>query len=436
MSRRALQPLLRATSIALLTLLAAASCARGDAARDAEGRVRLVFSGSSLGAEGELLGRQLARFEEENPGIAVELRRTPDDASQRHQLFVQWLNARMGEPDVLQLDVVWTAEFAAAGWIRALDGEAANLSGFARAAADASRWRGRVHARPWFVDVGLLYRRTDLVPDEPATLAELSAEAHRAGRAGGPRYGLVLQAARYEGLMTGFLELLAAHGGRILDDSGAVVINDPAAVAALTSFRELMRAGVIPREALTWHEEETRFAFQNGEAVFMRNWPYAAALLADTATSRVAGRFAVGPMPATVAGRPASTLGGALLAVNAHSAHAVEAQQLLVFLTAPQQMRERAAALGQWPARETLFGDAAVRDALGVDSDAARRSIANAVARPVTPVYTQLSEIVQIAVHRTLAGQAEPRPALERAAREIRELLEGSGLTPDETRAP
>ena len=388
----------------------------------------LTFSGSSLGAEGELLMRQIARFEAANPRLAVQVRRTPDDASQRHQLFVQWLNARMGEPDVLQLDVVWTAEFAAAGWIRSLEAAAGDLTGFVPAGINASRWNGRTFARPWFVDVGLLYRRTDLVPQEPASLEALAASARAHTSDGDPRHGLVLQAARYEGLMTGFLELLTAHGGEVLDARGEVVIDAPAAIEALTTFRDLVRTGVIPREALTWHEEETRFSFQNGEAVFMRNWPYAAALLEDSAESRVAARFAVGPMPPTAAGRAASTLGGALLAVNANSRHAEEAEQLIAFLTAPDQMRERAAALGQWPAREASFDDPAVRQALGVDASAARRAIASAVARPVTPVYTQLSEIVQIAVHRTLAGQAEPGPALAQAARQARTLLDRTGL--------
>src|SRR5690606_11376682 len=140
-------------------------------------------------------------------------------------------------------------------------------------------------------------RRTDLVLQEPVSLEALAAAAREHASDGDPRHGLVLQAARYEGLLTGFLELLTAHGAEILNARGEVVIDAPAAIEALTTFRDLVRTGVIPREALTWHEEETRFAFQNGEAVFMRNWPYAAALLADSAESRVSGHFAVGPMP-------------------------------------------------------------------------------------------------------------------------------------------
>ncbi len=65
--------------------------------------------------------RQLARFAARHPGMRVELQVTPDAADQRHQLYVQWLNARAPIPDILQLDVIWTPEFAAAGWILPLD---------------------------------------------------------------------------------------------------------------------------------------------------------------------------------------------------------------------------------------------------------------------------------------------------------------------------
>ena len=79
-----------------------------------KGETVLTFSGSALGAEGTLVQKQLKRFMQLNPGIRVELQRTPDDANQRHQLYVQWLNARVGNTSILKMDVVWTPEFEAA----------------------------------------------------------------------------------------------------------------------------------------------------------------------------------------------------------------------------------------------------------------------------------------------------------------------------------
>src|SRR3977135_1867730 len=98
-----------------LNLLVAAGIVVGCAQASNPNETVLTFSGSALGAEGTLVAKQLKRFMELNPGVRVELQRTPDDASQRHQLYVQWLNARVGNPSILQLDVVWTPEFAVAG---------------------------------------------------------------------------------------------------------------------------------------------------------------------------------------------------------------------------------------------------------------------------------------------------------------------------------
>ena len=394
----------------------------------------LTFSGSALGPEAEVVKRQLARFAEQHPGIDVSLRITPDAADQRHQLYVQWLNAHAAEPDLLQLDVIWTAEFAGAGWIRPLQ-PAAGDDDFVAAAWRAAHWRSTLFALPWFVDVGLLYWRTDLVESAPDSIARLRDQAVRLAR-GPTRFGLVWQGARYEGLVTVFLEHLTAFGGRIADEDGRIVVDSPAAVRALTFMRDAVApGGFVPASALTWQEEQTRFAFQNGEAAFMRNWPYAWALLQDRAQSRVTGRFAVAPFPPGENGRPAAALGGAELAVNRWSRHPDLAEALARFLTAPEQMLERARLASQLPARRSVYDDPALADALPIPVDQIRAVLDAAVSRPVTPVYTELSEILQVEVHRTLTGQATPEAALHRAASDMRALLARSGLA-EEGREP
>ena len=390
----------------------------------------LTFSGSALGAEGGSLRAQIARFEAEH-GVPVEIRPTPDAADQRHQLYVQWLNAWSTEPDVLQLDVVWTPEFAAAGWIRALDDfgiPSADATDFFPAPMTANRWHGRLYALPWFVDVGMLYWRTDLMPAAPETFAALESIARRAiaGKSAGS--GFVWQGARYEGLVTVFLEYLVGYGGAILDAAGHVVVDSPAAVQALTAMNDsIYRDGIVPEAVLTWQEEQTRFAFQNGNAVFMRNWPYAAALLRKPDESKVAGRFAVTAMPRAT-GQSAAALGGAQLAINARSRQPDDAWALIRYLTAPAQLLERAAATGQFPARRSVYDDASLVSALAIAPEQARAIIERAVPRPVTPVYTQLSGILQIHLHRALTRQTTPAAALSSAATEMRTLLQSLDL--------
>ncbi len=399
------------------------------------GTTVVTFSGSAVGAEAEVLRRQLDTFMVENPDIQVEVRSTPDAADQRHQLYVQWLNARTPDPDILQLDVIWTAEFAAAGWILPLDRFRPPVDAFFPAAIRASTWRDTLYALPWFVDVGMLYWRTDLLEDAPPTYADLLAEARRAIGPDVP-YGFVWQGARYEGLVVVFLEHLHAFGGRVLDEAGHVALDSDAALQALRYMRDAVhRHGVVPEATLTWREEQTRFAFQNGRAVLMRNWPYAVPLLEDTAASRVAGRFQVAPLPAGPGGRSASVLGGAQLAINAHSGEAEAAWRVVEFLTRADAVIERARGVGQYPARRDVYGRRELAAALSVDPARARRIIEHAVPRPVTPVYPQVSSILQVWLHRALTGQRDPATALARAADEIRSLLERVELAPEPSSA-
>ena len=422
----------RMPRVLMLALLAAAGYTLACGSRDAT--TRLTFSGSALGAEGDLVRRQLARFAERHPGLRVDLQVTPDSADQRHQLYVQWLNARAPTPDILQLDVVWMAEFAAAGWILPLDAFQPRVDDFLPAALAAARWNGALHAIPWFVDVGLLYWRTDLLDRPPASLVELRETALRLRESDSTRFGLVWQGARYEGLITVFLEHLSAFGGGILDASGRVIVDEPAAIRALTFMANAVNVDrVVPSSALTWQEEQVRFAFQNGEAAFMRNWPYAWALLQDESRSRVARRFAVASFPAAEGGRPAAALGGAQLAINAESAYRAPAFELVAFLTAPEQMIERARLAAQLPPRRSLYEDPALAAALPIPIDQIRGVLEAAVPRPATPVYSELSEILQVRIHRALTQQQRPAAALQEAAREIRALLTRAGLS---TEAP
>jgi ABC-type glycerol-3-phosphate transport system substrate-binding protein len=415
----------RWTAIWLTSALALGGCG---GASTSTGPAVITFPISALGAEGRVLVRQLSRFMAANPGIKVVQRVTPDAADQKHQLYVQWLNAGASDPDVLQLDVIWTPEFAAAGWILPLDRFQPDTVAFFSSTIEANRWGDSLYALPWFADVGMLYWRTDLMAAPPATFEDLVRQGKRARATKATQYGMVYQGARYEGLITTFVEYLGAYGGRILDGRRVVVNSEPA-LRALTQMRDqIYRDGVVPRAVLTWQEEQTRFAFQNGQAAFMRNWPYAYPLMQDTAESRVAGKFSVAPMPAGPGGSPTAAVGGAQLAINRRSEHPEAAWALINFLTQPEQMRERATVVGQFPTRTAVYDDPALASGLAVQPATVRRIIEYGVPRPVTPIYTQLSEILQIHLHRALTRQSEPAEALARAQTEMQRLLNRAGL--------
>lgn len=388
----------------------------------------LRVSASALGKEGDVLRTQLARFQAQHRDVPIEEHPTPDAADLRHQLYVQWLNAGAAQPDVLQLDVIWTPEFAAAGWILPLDRFAPDESAFFPRTLDANRWNDRLFALPWFADVGVLYYRTDLVARAPTTFEELIELATRAQRDRGIESGFLWQGARYEGLVTTFVEHLGGMGGQILADDGRVVVDRAEGVAALRMMQRELASGVTPASVLSYHEEEARLSFQNGRAVFMRNWPYAYALLDDPSQSKVAGRVGIAPMPAEPGGRATAALGGSQLAINARSAHPDLAYALIAYLTAPDQMRERAQVVGQYPTRPALYDDPALSTSLRAPAADVRRIVEVAEPRPVTPVYTELSERLQVELHRALTGQKGPEAALSDAAIGMRRVIADARL--------
>jgi multiple sugar transport system substrate-binding protein len=142
----------------------------------------------------------------------------------------------------------------------------------------------------------------------------------------------------------------------------------------------------------------------------------------------VAGKFAVAPMPAGPGGSPTAAIGGAQLAINRRTEHPEAAWAVIDYLTQPEQMRERAEVVGQFPTRSGLYDDPQLASGLAIPSAMVRRIIEYSVPRPVTPVYTQLSEILQIQLHRALTRQAEPAAALARAQAEMQRLLNRVGL--------
>jgi multiple sugar transport system substrate-binding protein len=162
----------------------------------------------------------------------------------------------------------------------------------------------------------------------------------------------------------------------------------------------------------------------------MRNWPYAYGLLQDASQSRVAGRFGIAPMPAASGGVPTEALGGSVLAINANSGDADAAYRLIDYLLEPTQLLERARIAGEYPPRPSMYETKELEDALRIDPSQARRIIEHAIPRPATPIYSELSQILQIALHRVLTRQQEPRVALEQAAADMRALLERTELAP------
>ncbi|MGM0432403.1 MAG: ABC transporter substrate-binding protein [Spirochaetota bacterium] len=400
-----------------------------------DGEISLTVAAGAVGQELELTQEAAAAYEQENPGITVDVLETPDLATDRLGLYLQYFEAKSSEVDIYQIDVIWPGDIAE----HLVDLDRYGAEEVKDEHFDAiitnNTVDGTFVAMPWFTDAGLLYYRSDLLEkygysEPPATWEELEeiAQTVQSGeRDGGNQdfWGFVWQGNAYEGLTCDALEWVVSNGGgNIVEPDGEITIDNPKAAAALD-----MAAGwvgsISPSGVTGFGEEEARNMFQAGNAMFMRNWPYAYSLgQADSST--IKDKFDVTPLPAGDSGSGAAALGGWQLAVSKYSEHVEEAADLLMYLTGYEEQKRRAIKGSLNPTIKALYDDEDVLSAtpfFGTLYDV----FTNAAARPSTvtaPRYAEASKIFFSNVHDVLIGNKTGSTAVKSIALDLEDLLE------------
>jgi multiple sugar transport system substrate-binding protein len=360
-------------------------------------------------------GTAIDLFKKENPNVNVKLVELPESADEQRTQLVQRLDAESDECDVLGMDVIWTAEFAAQDWLQdTTDIIEPRQDDFIPSTLETAQYEDKYWAVPYHTNAGFLYYRTDQVQQPPETWEDVYAAA-------GENNGIVYQGARYEGLTVNFLELLYSGGGTVLSEDGSEVqVNSPEGEAALEFMAQGVQEGTAPKAVTTYMEEESRRAFENGNATFMRNWPYAYALGKE---SKIAKNFDVGTFPGFEGGEPAGVLGGINLGISAFSKNPEGAAAFIDFATGPEVQKANFIESAAPPATAAAYDDAEVQKEYAFASDL-KAAVEQGQARPVSPVYAQISEAIYTNVHDALQGNAEPQAALEKMSSDIEKALE------------
>jgi trehalose/maltose transport system substrate-binding protein len=394
----------------------------------------------SCGAVGQELAlcRAGAEAWAKRTGNSVRIISTPNSTTERLALYQQLLAAGAEDVDVFQIDVIWPG-ILASHLVDLNPDVGKEVSEYFPSMIANNTVAGRLVALPWFSDAGLLYYRRDLlkkygeqVPQTWGQLRDTALRIQRAERKAGDEgmWGYVWQGRAYEGLTCNALEWLVSHGGgTVVDEAGAVTVDNPRARAALE--RAAGWVGTIsPPGVLNYAEEEARGVFQSGNAVFMRNWPYAWPLSQGEA-SPVRGRVGVARLPraAGEGGRHAATLGGWSLAVSRYSRHPALATELVRYLTGEAEQRRRALVGSYNPTRPALYRDAAVLEANPFFAELAD-IFSGAVPRPSTVTggeYNRVSSAFWGAVHSVLSGRASAKSALTHLERQLNRLRHRGG---------
>lgn len=399
----------------------------------ARGEVTVSISCSSLGIEQQMCQSGSDAWAKES-GNKVKLVATPADANERLALYQTLLAAESQDIDIFQIDVIWPA-ILAPHLLDLSDALPAELRDDQfPVLIENDTVDGKLVAVPWFVDAGLLYYRKDLLEkhgkDVPKSWTELAETAKAIMDAEGNKglQGYVWQGRAYEGLACNALEWIASYGGgSIVNQDGAITVDNPQAAKALATAKGWIGT-ISPQGVLAYGEEESRGVFQSGNAIFMRNWPYAWAL-ANAADSPVKGKVGVTVLPQGDGpdARHAATLGGQHLAVSRYSAHPKEAADLVRYLTGAQEQKRRALEGSFNPTLRSLYEDPELLTANPFYGEFLP-ILDSAVARPSTATsrrYNQLSSAFVRTVHGTLAGQNEVALGLAALGKDLERLSRG-----------
>ncbi len=354
----------------------------------------------------------------------IELVPLPADADQQREQLVRRLAAGDSDIDIIGMDVIWTAEFAEAGWIIPWQGDVARKAreGRLTAAVDTATYAGTLWAVPFTTNTQLLWYRSDRVKEPPKTWDELITLAERLGEQG----TIQAQGERYEGLTVFFVSLLSSAGGSVLQPDGRTISLDAEPTRrALSIMQRLARSAAADPSLPVAREDQARLAFEAGESSFMINytfvWPSAKSNAPDIATHMRWARW-----PAVIEGRPSRvTIGGINLGIGAHSPHPKLAREAAACIASKRNQRLAATLGGLPPTIAALYDDEKVRETFPF-ADLLRDTLRDAVQRPQTPLYTDVSLAITRMLHPM--RKIDPAEHTARLREAVQRALRSEGL--------
>jgi multiple sugar transport system substrate-binding protein len=425
-------------AVSLGALLVAAACGSdepGGGSPSASGAaVDLTKQGDIEHWQGKdvtgMIPKLIKQFNDQHPNGKVIFHELPDEADQQRQQMVQNTQIKNPKMGTIQVDVVWTAEFAAKGYILPLPADQFPTEGMLPAAVDSATYFNKVYAYPIASNAGLLFYRKDLLDkynvQPPTTFDEMKAACDkiRGGENNAKLECYAGQYNKYEGLTVNFDEAVHGAGGVIVGDDGKPNVATPEATKGLQTLTDWFKEGYIPKGAITWTEEEGRQAFQNGNLIFHRNWPYVYPLANKTdGSSKIAGKFDVVPLPG-IAGPGVSSLGGGNYAIAANAENKGTAADFIKFMAAAEQQKARTLVTSDPPIVAALYSDAEVVKKYPY-FPTLLKSIETAKPRPKAVEYGDVTLAIQDAAYSSLpgGGTTAPDAAIQQLQTKLQTLI-------------
>lgn len=394
--------------ISAATVTAAIAMMAGTAMAEGDREVITYFSQDAGNGAVEAL---IEAYEASQDKYEINWVVAPTDTTEVKTMLNTALSAGSTEYDVVRIDTVWTGDLAGAGYLDSLDellmNDGMSPAEFNPGSIQAGTYAAKTYAIPLYPDCGLLYFRSDIVSEEDAaklrsgdyTYEDLMAMAETYCGEGGTKYGMTFQAAQYEGMVCNANEWTAnftdiEHG--------------------LELMKQAIDADYTPDDILVYKESDGNDAMKNGETVFQRNWPSGWGTLTEETTVHP-DQVDVAPLPS------GCCIGGWMLAINTKSEHKEGAWDFLKFATTGEGQVTFDCVGGYIPGQLANMQNEEVLAAHPILArEGVQNALNNTIARPSSSQYAELSDALQISMHKYFSDEQD----LATTAAEVAQLLE------------
>ena len=407
-------------SALVAALGAAASCSKSDSGQGGGATADFSGTGPITWVQGKdfssgMVQAHIDEWNSENPDEQVTLVELSSEADQQRQSLINNAQTQSDAYDVISVDVVWVAEFAANQWILELPMDELKNDDIIQPVWDAGCYMDKLYAMPYATDAPLMYYRKDFLTEAgvevPTTWDEVKSAVDAVRQVSG-------QFAKYEGLTCCSSEFIHTAGGDFFDDQNQVVVNSPESIEGLQNIMDGFKNGYIPQAALEWKEEDGRNAFEKGDVLFYRQWPYQ---YANNLENLGDDKFGVAALPSLNGKTFISALGGHYCGVSAFSKNKETALKFIKWWTAKESELYMLDKQSNAPILGSLYEDADMLQKYPY-LPTLRSSLDAARARPKAVAYGDVTAAIQDAFFPAIQQQTTAEDAISGLENKLKEL--------------
>jgi len=330
-------------------------------------------------------------------------------------------SASAGTYDIVLLDVIWPAEFAATNIVLDVTDRypASWKDDMLGGAYYTAEYMGKFYGVPWGPSTKFFYYNTEMVAAVGGTEADMEtwdgvlAIAKKIKDAGLAEFPIAWSWIQEEAVICDYGQLLGAFGGQFTDASGKLSVNNEVGVKTLEWMRKTITDGLSNPASTTFLEDDVQKALAQGQTAFGLNWESTFEDLQDPGQSNVVGKIKMIATPKGPSGARPGVNGAMALSIPTKSAHVEEAWDLIVHLTSQEQQDKYPT--GWLPNWKSSYTNAAITSQAPEVFAAAEIGYADLILRPAVPNYTEASTALQAEIQSVLIGAKDAQKAMDDA---------------------